>query len=327
LRYAVDALNFTGICYLNNFYQTNFLFSTRGFKLARGSAPDSGGQTRFFGCLFEFCDIGASLNEDTVNGVFTFVGCTIADNTDKGISTNDEVSLVCTGSNFEANGVAGIYVVTPLGKANANSSHFRDICGNEFFNNGCSIWFDKQAIAATDGNFNYPTRIDSNTFADAEAVKLTVPSGQPGFAATNFVIGASNQGNANGALASSQVSPLFFGTDERRRQYTKRFVLTGSYVSGAVIDILPVGLVPTAVRMYLTANASGFTTFTLGDLANSSRYLTIANAQTQALNTWVNWTPPVPQFVVNSTNNQFRLIGSAGILGAAGVIEIDGYVS
>jgi len=326
LRYAVDCLNFTGIAYINNFYQTNFLFGTRGVKIARGTASDSGGQTRFFGCLFEFCTTAASLNEDTVNGVFSFFGCTIGDGT-TGISTNDEVSLEIHGSNFEANSNCGIYVLTPAAKANSNSSHFRNILGSEFYNNGVSIWFDKQATSASDGNFNYPTRIDANSFSDALAIKLTVPGGHPGFASTNFVIGASNCGLNNGALQASQVSAFFFGTDERRRRYSKRFAFTGSYVSGSAIDMLPVGLVPTSVRMYLTANASGFTAFNLGDIGNSSRYLTIANAQTQVLNTWVSWTPTVPQLLIDATNNQFRLIGTGGILGAAGVIEVEGYVT
>lgn len=326
LRYAVDSLNFTGIAYLNNFYQTNFLLSTTGIRIARGAASDSGGQTRFFGCLLEFCTTGASLNEDTVNGEFSFFGCTIGDGV-TGISTNDEVSLELNGNNFEANSNCGIYVLTPLAKANSNSGHFRDIQGNEFFNNGVSIWFDKQATSSSDGNFSYPTRIDVNSFSDATALKLTVPGGHPGFASTNFVIGASNTGTNNGALAASQISSFFFGTDERKRRFSLRFPFTGSYVSGAVISMLPIGLVPTSVRMYLTANASSFSSFTLGDIANSSRYLTIANANTQALNTWVTWTPPVPEFVVDSTDNQFRLIGTGGILGAAGVIEVEGYVS
>lgn len=326
LRYAVDALNFTGIAYLNNFYQTNFLFSTRGVKIARGTASDSGGQTRFFGCLIEFCVTGASLNEDTINGVFSFFGCTIGDNTGNGISTNDEVSLECHGNNFENNTIAGIYVLTPSGKVNSNSTHFRNICGNEFYSNGSSIWFDKQATSSSDGNFNYPTRIDANSFADALALKLTVPASHPGFCATNFVLGASNTGTSNGALATSQISTFFFGTDEKKRRYSLRFPFTGSYTSGTVIAMLPIGLVPQSVRIYLTANATGASSFNLGDVANSSRYATF-NAQTQPLNTWVSWTPTVPQLVIDSSNNQFRLIGTGGILNAAGVIELEGYVS
>jgi hypothetical protein len=172
-------------------------------------------------------------------------------------------------------------------------------------------------------------RIDGNHFGDATALELVVPGGEPGFCSTAFVLGASNTGTTaiTGVLAASQISSKFFGSDERKRRYSKRFAFTGSYSSGAVIDMLPAGLVPTSVRMYLTANASGFTAFSLGDIANSSRYLTIANAQTQALNTWVSWTPVVPQVVIDATNNQFRLIGSGGILSAAGIIEVEGYVA
>jgi hypothetical protein len=120
-RYAVNAVNFTGIAYLNNFYQTNFVLSTTGFRVARGAASDSGGQTRFYGCLFGFNTTGASLNEDTVNGDFTFSGCTIADNV-VGISTNDDVTLnVVDGCNLEVNSTAGIEIVIPLC---APSQHF-----------------------------------------------------------------------------------------------------------------------------------------------------------------------------------------------------------
>jgi hypothetical protein len=277
--------------------------------------------------LLSNCNVGASLNEDTVNGVFSFFGCTISDNTTKGISTNDEVGLVVSGTNFEANQY-GIYVLIPVGKANPNSSHARIVLGNEFFNNsGASLWFDKQSTALSAGTFNFAARIDGNNFGDALALKLTSPVGEPGWSSTNFVLGASNAGSNNGALAASQVSTLFFGTDERRRRYAKRFVFTGSYVSGAPMDMLPIGLVVQSARIYLTTNASGFTQFTLGDNGNSSRYATISNAQTQALNTWVSWTPTVPQFVVDASNSQLRLIGTGGILGAAGVVEVEGYVT
>lgn len=326
-RYATDAVNFTGIAYLNNFYQTNFVFSTTGFKIARGAAPDSGGQTRFFGCLFEFCVDGASLNEDTVNGVFSFFGCTIADNTNYGIRTNDEVSLELHGNNFEANTVGAIYIVIPLAKSNANSAHYRNIVGNEFISNGFSVWVDKLTTAGSDGNFHFPTRFDLNQCNDALAIKLTVPSGEPGFGSDAFVIGNSNVGTSNGQLASSQVSSAFFGTWERKRRYSLRYSFTGSYTSGSTIALLPNGFVPTSARMYLTANASGFTNFQLGDQVDPDRYVNIANAQTQTLNTWVSWTPSVPQFVVDGTNNKLSLIGTGGILSAAGVIEIEGYVS
>jgi hypothetical protein len=327
-RYATSAIDFTGIAYLNNFYQTNFSFSGTGVLVAKGAASDSGGQTRFFGCLFEFCTNGASLNYASANGTFSFFGCTFGGNLQNGIITNDEVDLVCVGNHFESNLNTGIYVLTPLAKANSNSTHFRHICGNAFGDNTvASIWFDKLATSSSDGNFSYPTRIDSNSFIDVLAVKLSVPSGDPGFASTNFVIGASNTGTNNGQLDASQVSATFFGTDERRRSYSKRFVFgAGSYVSGDVIDMLPIGLVVESARIYLTANSTSYTNFILGDIADSDRYIAVLNANADPLNTWVSWTPTVPQVVINGSNNQFRLIGSGGIDGAAGVVEITGYV-
>ena len=323
-RYAVDAVNLTGIAYLNNFYQTNFVFSTIGFKVSKGAASDNGGQTRFFGCLFEFNTICLSLNESSNGGLFSLFGCTIGDST-TGISTVDEVGINISGCNFEANTNCGIYVLTPSAKVNSNCNHVRNITGNEFYNNGASIWFDKQATSSSDGNFNYPTRIDSNSFLDSLAIKLTSPY-LTGFASKSFVIGGSNTGTDSTFFRGTQISSLFYGKLEEKNTFSKRYVIDATYTSGKIIDMLPLGLVPTKVRMYLTTNASSFTQLQLGDIQASNRYLAFDGANT-ALNTWVTWTPTIPQLIVSSANNQFRLIGTAGILGAQGVIEVDGYIT
>ena len=57
-------------------------------------------------------------------------------------------------------------------------------------------------------------------------------------------------------------------------------------------------------------------------------YVAAFNAQTQALNTWLNWTPVVPQFQMTTagTNNQPIFVCTGGNLGTTAVVEIDGYV-
>lgn len=324
LRHAVTACHFVGIGYLNNFFDTIFHLSTTGFKLSRGAASDSGGQTRFFGCTFGPCTVGASLNEDTVNGYFSFFGCTLADS-QHGIKTNDDVGIVCIGNNFEANSIAGIYVLTPPGKVNSNSVHFRYIVGNEFFNNGADIWFDKQDPGFQGGTFSYPTLIDCNQLSSPLALKLTVPATHFGFDCMNFVFGASNLGPNSGAFAAGAISPLFFGVDQRRRTFIRRFVWSAATASGQVAFLLPYPFVPTRARAYLTANANAFTQLRIGDQMNDSRYI-VMTPQSDALNTWVNWVPPVPQFVVDTTTNILRIAGTGGIANSAGVFEIEGYI-
>jgi hypothetical protein len=90
---------------------------------------------------------------------------------------------------------------------------------------------------------------------------------------------------------------------------------------------LPIGMVVTSARVYLTANSSSFTGLFGGDGDNNNRYYTGINGQTAPLNTWTDWTPPVPQFIVNSElKQQVILSGTAGLLGAEGVFEIEGYI-
>ena len=91
---------------------------------------------------------------------------------------------------------------------------------------------------------------------------------------------------------------------------------------------MPGEFVPLSVRMYLTANASGFTSLSLGDGDNGARYLSGINGDTQALNAWLDWTPVVPEFIVTTqAQTQFRIIGTGGMLGTTGVVEIDGYTT
>lgn len=329
IKYFTTGVNFTGIAYLNRFFDCVIARCTTGYKIAVGSSGSAGGQTRWFGCNVDLNTTGLSLNEDSPGGDFYISGCTIADGVD-GIRCNDDAQLTVIGSHFETLSGSGIYIPIPLAKANPSNGAPKTIIGNSFNANGQSIWFDKLATAFSNGLFNFPAFIDGNMFQDALALKVTVPAGQtPGWCSTNTVIGQTNAGTNNTQLATSQISSIFFGTDQRKRKYTRRYTFTGSYVSGTVLDSLPVGFVPTSVRMYLTANSSGFTSLQLGDSQSNSRYISGINAQTQTLNTWINASLAVPEFIVDSTSNnqQIALVGTAGILSAAGVIEVDGFLS
>jgi len=322
-----SSVDFTGTAYLNTFRKSFWGFSTTGVKIAKGAASTAGGQTTFESCTGEFCDVAYSLNEDADGGDFKFVGGSIGDGK-IGIKTKFSQSLICKGVHFEQNTNTGtgaaIYRYAPLG-ANASTSAVLDITGCEFFGNDASLWCEKLTLSSSDGNFSYPVIFDANTCLDSVAIKLTVPSGEPGFGSKMFVIGESNSGTSGNALGPSQVSTKFFGTDLRKKFISKRYTWGASSVSGGIVDFLPGSFVPTLVRVYMTANATGFTTLRFGDQALDTRYVTIANAQTQALNTWVNYTPAVPEFVVDTTSNQLKIVGTGGILSSAGVIEVQGF--
>lgn len=322
-----NAVDFTGIAYVITFRKSWFGFSTTGVKIAIGAASTAGGQITFESCSTGFNTTSYSLNEDTPAGDFKFLGGSMGDGS-FGIKTTFGASLSCKGVHFESNKNAGagaaIYRVATAGQ-NASTQGVLDLVGNFFFDNDASLWCDKQTALSSDGNFHFPVLFDANTCLDANTIKLTVPVGEPGFGSKAFVIGESNSGTSGNALGASQVSALFFGTDLRKKFISKRYTWTGSFTSGGIVDFLPSNFVPTLVRVYMTANASGFTTLKFGDQVNDTRYVTIADAQTQALNTWVNYTPTVPEFIVDTTTNQLRIIGSGGILSSAGVIEVQGF--
>lgn len=336
VRYFTTDIALVGIAYLNRWYGGVISQCVTGVQIAKGAAPTAGGQTRFYGTTFDFCtSVGLSFNEDTTGGDVACFGCTFADG-QRGISTQDESQLTLSGGNhfetlvgtaggFGVGKGCGVYVLTPAAKANPNNGGNRTITGNTFLSNDADVWFDFQATTGSQSIFNYPATIDGNVMQSALAIKLTAPAGTL-FGSPLFVIGESNAGASNGALAASQVSSIFFGTDRRKKRITRRYTFTGAYVSGTVMDVLPPTMVVTGARIYLTANASGFTTLNFGDQASGSRYLTVANAMTQALNTVILWTPTVPVTVIDGTNCLPRLVGTGGILGAAGFIEIDGYV-
>lgn len=327
LRNWEQGFDFTGIAYLNNFFHVQATQCDTAWKVARGAASDSGGQTRFFGCSAVLCKTVASLNEDTSSGSFAFFGCTLSES-QFGIRINEEAQLTVQGCEFEkltnAGAGAGIYIA--IKEANPSSGAARTITGNKFLSSDCDIWIDKQTTAFAGGGFFWAMLIDGNYFGSAEAIRITVPANHTGIDSPAMVLGAANTGLNNGALQDSQVSANFLGTDMRKRRFTRRYRFDATYVSGKALDSLPVGLCVTSARMFLTAQATAFTQLQLGDGANGSRYAAF-NGQTQALNTWVGYSGAPPQVVIDGNSNKLAITGTAGMFSAAGWVEIDGYMT
>lgn len=328
IRYFTTGVDLTGICYLNDFFNPQIAYCGTGVKFARGAASDLGGQNRFFGGTIDLCaGPCVSCNEDTLGGSFSFFGCTLSESY-YGIRANEEAVLTVMGCELEAltnsGGGAGIYI--PIADSNPNSSGTKTIIGNKFLSSDADIWINKTTTAFSGGGFTWPMKIDGNYLGSASALKITVPSGHAGIDSQAFVLGDTNAGTNNGLLASSQISPLFFGNDQRRRRITKRITFTAP-ATGTLLDMLPTGMVLQTVRYYLTANATTFTGLKLGDQSNDQRFGGLINAQTQALNTWITYSSTLGD-VIDSTRNNLKITFTAGApYGCAGVIEIDGYLS
>lgn len=324
LRWFTTAIDLTGIAYLNNFMYNQVAQCGTCVKIARGSASDNGGQTRFFGGYYGLSNIGISLNEDGSSGSFSFHGVTVSENTTFGIRVHEEAILFTdAGCEFESNGTAGLYC--EIKEVNPNSSGVKTICG-KFLTNGVDIYINKTTTAFSSGGFRFPWRIDDASLASTPALRIDVPGGHVGIDDPNFVIGRNVSGASSGRLTASQVSSNFLGTWERRGSFAKRYVIPASFTSGSLVDSLPTGLCLSSVRIYLTANANAFTQIQLGDQLSATRYAAF-NGQTQALNTWVTWAPAVPQLIIDSTNNQLRLIGTAGWNNTQAVVEVTGYLT
>lgn len=348
-KYFKVGVQWTGIAYLNKLINVQFVRCIRGLETKQGASGTTGGQTRLIGCTFSLLPTltaagqGCCVSwfEDAEGGDLTVLGSTFADGY-RGIVANDYANLYVAGSHFEnlkaansfagttAGSGAGIYLPTLSSKANPVSGACKTILGNNFNANDQSVWVNNQSSglgAGTTMSF-YPAYIEGNTSVDAVFLNLTAPAGVYGFTGPEFRLGRSNAGLAgNGALAASQITGLFQSvSDDRKFRFTRRYAFTGAYVSGSALDVLPAGLIVTSARVYLTANASGATALQIGDQGSATRYANL-NGQTQALNTWVNYTPTVPPFAVTAnTTDKLALIATGGMLGAAGVIEIDGYV-
>lgn len=326
VRFCQTGVELVGICYLNDFYGGVISQCDTGFALYKGAASDRGGQTRFFGTTIDLItDACVRWNTDTTSGDLSMFGCTLADAA-YGIVANEEAQLTISGCSFENNtktGSLGAGIYIEIKEANPNSDGAKAITGNKFSFNDASIWLDKTTASGSSGNFAWPMLLDANTFADTVALKITQPGGHLPMNSQQFVLGSSNSGTNNGQVATSQISANFKGRDMRQQTITRQFAFGPTT---PVSTVLVSGMVVTSARVYLSANSSVFTNLFIGDADNNSRYA-FFDAQAQALNTWVNWTATVPEFVVN-TDLKLNLIigGTAGLSGATGVFEITGYI-
>jgi len=325
LRWFTDGINLTGIAYLNNFVNNSVTYCGTCVKIARGAAPDNPSQTRFVGGFYGLSIVGLSLNEDGTGGSFGLHGVSVSENSTFGVRVHEEAAFYSSPDcEFESNVTAGVYV--EIKEANPASTGVRTI-GGKFLTNGSDIWINKTTTTFAGGGFHFPCRIDDVYLGSATALQVNVPAGHAPIDSPAFILGRNISG-PTGPVTSSQISTNFAGTDERKGPFTRRYVLTTAYVSGNVFAYLPFGLVVSAIRMYFTANASGFTNISLGDQASATRYLNAAfNAQVVALNTWQNGTITLPQLIIDNTNNQLRVVGSGGWLTSAAVVEIQGYVT
>lgn len=328
VRFCQTGVELVGICYLNDFYGGVISQCDTGFALYRGLASDSGGQTRFFGTTIDIItDACLRWNTDTTSGDLSLFGCTLADAA-YGLIANEEATLMVSGCSFENNTKtgslgAGIYIEIK-DAINPASDAAKTIIGNKFTFNDRSIWLNKTTVAGSTNAWAWPMLIDGNTSTDAVTLSITLQAGEPPMSAQNFVLGAANAGLNGGYLSTAQISTNYAGRDMRKQTIARRTTFGPSAVGTLQ---LPESMVVTSARMYLTANASSFTSLFGGDGDDNNRYYTGINGQTAPLNTWTNWTPPVPQFIVNSAlKQQVTLSGTAGLLGATGVFEIEGYI-
>jgi hypothetical protein len=328
VRYFTTGYELVGIAYLNRWYAGCVNQCGTGVGIYRGTASDLGGQTRFFGTTFDLMtDACVRLNTDTLGGDFSFFGCTLSESS-YGIIANEEVILTVTGCSFESlvkSGSLGAGIYITMTDSNPTTSGTKTITGNKFLTSDVDIWVNKTSTANAGGTFYFPMLLDGNYFGSTEALRLNVPSGGFGFASPAFVFGQSNSG-PTGPVTASQINANFYGTDLRKRRITKQYTFGASYVSGNTLDLLPQNFVVLSARMYLTVNSSSFTGLALGNADNNSAFIAAINASTQALNTWVNYTPTVPQYIIDSANkSKLILTATAGMFGAQGVVEIDGY--
>jgi len=327
VRFFQVGIELTGICYLNDFFGGAISICDTGFILQRGTASDRGGQTRFFGTSIGLItDACLRWNVDTDSGDLSLFGCTLSDAA-YGLVANEDSNLTISGCSFEnlkktGNLGAGIYI--EVKGVNPATDASKTIVGNKFLLSDSDIWLNCTNASTSGGNFNWQMLIDGNTMLSPEALRITMPVGSAAMTSNQFVLGASNAGTANGLLAASQISSNFAANFTYNRVVRSRFAV--GVGSSANIGYLPPGTIVTKARIYLTTNASSFTQLFFGDSTNNSRYAAF-DAQTQPLNTWVDWTPTIPEFIVSSAGDgQLICSGTAGFQGFVGVAEIEGYI-
>lgn len=325
IRYFGTGINLTGICYLNDFYGGCFSYNNNGFELLKGAAPDRGSQTRFFGTTFSLITNDCiRWNLDTDSGDISLFGCTLAD-AKRGLVINEEATVNAHGCSFEAlvDGGNGAGIYTEIKEANPNTGGAKNIIGCKFGSNDASIWLNKTATAFSFSDFAWPMLLDANVFNDALALKITVPATHRPMCSQQFVFGSSNSGLDNGKMLSTQISANFRARDMRQQVITRRYEFGPTT---PLDDILIPNMIVTGARVYLTTNSAVFTQLFVGDSTDNYRYASI-NAQTQPLNTWVNWTPTVPELVLDTYGKLNLIIGNTvNVPGILGVFEISGYI-
>ena len=327
VRFFDTGIELVGICYLNDFYGGVISQCGTGFALYKGAASDRGGQTRFFGTTIDLItDACIRWNTDTTSGDLSLFGCTFADAA-YGLVANEESTLMISGCSFEnltKTGSLGAGIYIEIKQAAPSSDATKTIVGNKMLLSDCDIWLNCTNASTSGGGFSWPMLIDGNTMLSTEALRITMLSGSLPMSSSQFVLGASNSGLNGGLLAASQVSANFAGN------FTFNRVIRRKYVVGVgaptVLDQLPGGMIVTKARIYLSTNATSFTQLKFGDGVVDDRFASF-NAQTQPLNTWVEWTPTIPMHVMSSELlASLRCIGTAGYQGFVGVAEIEGYV-
>lgn len=296
-----------GIVYLWDFYSVKWRYCTEAFRFKRGSAPDVGGQIRFFGCSGTQCDNWVlSFFEDTLGGSLSIFGSTISESLG-GLRINEETVLTMIGCEVEAhinagNG-AGVYI--PISDPiNPNSSAPKVILNCKFLLSDVDIWIDKTTAAFSGGTFAWPMTMDGNYFGAATALRITVPVGHAGIISQQFVLGPSNAGTNNGLVADSQISANFGGVDQRKINYSRvRNLSNGLPIvySGAAgsAPVLVTMTVPNGSTLYLedverfsmnpTTNVRGSCSLDLLDSAAGTLIGAFGNGYVASL-TWLNST-------------------------------------
>lgn len=324
ILYFVSGVDLTGIAYLNHFYNTNAAYCNTGVKIARGSASDNGGQTRFFGGSIVACDTCLSLNEGASAGSFSIFGMTLSESK-YGIRVAEECAITIMGNEFEAlqNGGNGAGLYIPISETNPTSTGPRTVIGNKFLSSDADIWINKTSENGGDGAFAFPMLIDGNYLGSATALRIDVPGGHQPLSSPAFVLGDTNSGPA-GAVSASQLSPNFRGVKRSQRRITRRYLFSATTPSGAVLDSFPAGMVIQTVRAYLASQATTFTAIKIGTNTDDGAYL-LFDASGTPIETWQTYSSNLGD-VVGGSNAQLRFTLTAEAAGYSGVIEIDGYI-
>lgn len=332
-KYCNTIMVLAGICYLNYIDACIFSWAAVGIITKTAGAFNFGGgdQTRItnsiFGQLSDTCiawNVDYSGNPLAPNGGSLLVtGCTLSDGA-FGILVHKEAVVVISFNQFEAlkfgPGNIGAGIILMNHGTNASSNGTKTILGNVFLDGDDAIIYKNTSSFV--GEYTYAALVDSNSFLTTRALHIQSTSGNNKITSRLFKFGVSNSGLDNGRVSAAQLDVNFLGYDERHVPVVKRF----SFDATNNKFYIPVDMVVTKARTYLTANASAFSTLSIGDSVLNNRFASF-DANTQAVNQWVNWTEAVPSYITNGNTTELLVTTSAGLLGAAGVFEISGYTA